>query len=145
MNQWFNSWHDCYDDFTYGNWQVNKKQERLHLSTLKQYLKKRNLKVLKIKDIAYKGMNLRNDFINEYCLCCNGTRYYEANINYPCIVADNVVNPHNKKYRCVDGKHRLYKLKKLGYTEATFFVITKEQFLKSLDHSNSLIRSLGII
>ena len=114
------------------------KQEQLHLSTVVPYLKNENLKVLNINDVAYKGMYLDKKFINENCCCCDGLRFCHADITYPPIVADNIINPHNKKYRCIDGKHRIYKLKKLGYKQATFFVISKEIFYKCLNHSISL-------
>ena len=44
-------------------------------------------------------------------------------VKYPCIVLNNAVNPYNKKYRLIDGKHRMAKMRQLGITSSKFYVL----------------------
>jgi hypothetical protein len=55
-------------------------------------------------------------------------RYETCNIRIPGIVALDVINPYNKKYRMVDGSHRMAKmLFETKIRESLFYVITKEE------------------
>ena len=59
-------------------------------------------------------------------------RHDEAEISWPCIVVENASNPHDKKYRMIDGRHRIYKMKELGVDESIFYVLELEIFNKYL-------------
>tara|TARA_R100001594_G_scaffold147671_2_gene201103 strand:+ start:594 stop:938 length:345 start_codon:yes stop_codon:yes gene_type:complete len=113
-------------------------QESIALKAFKAWLIPENLKTINHIEIGWKGMYLDKSKINENCICCKGERYYKCNINLPCIVADNVLNPHGKKYRLIDGKHRINCMRDLGITSSQFYVITKEAFFNCLNNSTSL-------
>ena len=68
-------------------------------------------------------MNLPEEMATNECICCNGLRYLKCDIKYPCIVLNNAVNPHGKKYRLIDGKHRMAKMRKQGITSSEFYVL----------------------
>lgn len=113
-------------------------QESIPLKAFEAWLVPENLKTINHIEIGWKGMYLDKSKINENCVCCNGERYYKCNINLPCIVADNVLNPHGKRYRLIDGKHRMNCMKDLGITFSQFYVITKEVFFDCLYNSSPL-------
>ena len=55
-------------------------------------------------------------------------RYQTCNIRVPGIVALDAINPYNKKYRMIDGSHRMAKmLLETKIRESLFYVITKEE------------------
>ena len=60
------------------------------------------------------------------CICCNGERYKRCDTKYPGIVLDNASNNPTKRYRLLDGKHRLRKLIDRGYYRANFYVLNLE-------------------
>lgn len=57
---------------------------------------------IKIGDIAFKDLSV---------ICTKSSRYLKANTTYPVIVVKDMVNPFNKPYRLIDGRHRLLKYK----------------------------------
>ena len=70
-------------------------------------IKNENIKseLIRIEDICYK------DISN---IDTNSTRYLEADTSYPVVLLDGLStrNKNNKKYRMIDGRHRLLKLLK---------------------------------
>jgi len=55
-------------------------------------------------------------------------RYETSNIRIPGIVALDAINPYNKRYRMIDGSHRMAKmLLETKIRESLFYVITKEE------------------
>ncbi len=62
----------------------------------------RNLKSEKIfiNDIFHKELD---------SIKLNNRRYIAADTSYPCILLNDLSNPENKKYRMIDGRHRLLK------------------------------------
>ena len=58
---------------------------------------------IRIDDIHYKDISNINT---------NSTRYKEADISYPVVLIEDLsmYNKDNKKYRMIDGRHRLLKL-----------------------------------
>lgn len=49
-------------------------------------------------------------------------RYIMADTTYPMIVTE-MVNPHSLKYRMIDGRHRIHKLKSQGVSSSLFYII----------------------
>ena len=69
------------------------------------YAKKKHL--IKFDEISWKGKNIHHKLDEK--------RYKECDIKYPCILTEGK-NPHNCKYRMIDGKHRMTKMVKMqGY------------------------------
>ena len=62
----------------------------------------------------------------------NSRKNRQAAITYPAIVAEGVSNKTNKKYRLVDGRHRMDNMKSQGITESSFHVITQDEFYKAV-------------
>ena len=82
------------------------------------YMLKKNLKSISINDIHY-TYRKRSNF-----------RYEVADIDYPIILAENVKNNGNKKFRVVDGRHRLTKAMDLGWEKINSYVVSKDIFYK---------------
>ena len=61
-------------------------------------------------------------------------RYKDADLSFSPIVADGVVNPCNRRYRMIDGSHRMAKMV-LDFNQeaADFFIISKEMFYSLLE------------
>ena len=113
----------------YGDWSLNGIEGRIYLERLKPALKKIKEEKIKIDEIGWKGRHLsKEESIN--CPCCNGERYTKCDINIPGIVALNAPNPYNKKYRMIDGKHRIRKMQNNGITYGSFYVFTYEKIMK---------------
>ena len=114
-------YHHCNLSKDYGDWRINNKEYSLNLIFLKNYLK--NKKLVKFKDIGWKGKNLKIKLDQE--------RYDAADINYPCILTQGQ-NPYNCKYRMIDGRHRITKMNDLGMKESIFYVIDFNQYIMLL-------------
>ena len=76
---------------------------------------------INIENIGYKSL----DSISE-----SDIRYQCANIQYPCIVTENVQNPMNKKYRLIDGRHRLMKQMRAGLNKVECYILGKNDLMK---------------
>lgn len=97
-----------------GDWQLQGKPEMvIEIPKVIQLINYRKLEPveLDIDCIAYKELD--NIDTEE-------ARYIVANTNYAGIVVEGMENPYNKKYRLIDGRHRL--LKTLKANKDTFKV-----------------------
>jgi len=113
----------------YGDWSFDGIEGIIYLEKLIPFLKWNKLKKIKINEIGWKGMHLsEEESIN--CPCCNGERYIKCDIDIPGIVALNTPNPYGKKYRMIDGKHRIRKRLNNGFTDGWFFVFTYKEIKK---------------
>ena len=113
--------HTCKDIKCYGDWRLFENVNFIVLDKIKHLLTE--TQILNHEDIAWKGMNLPEEMVTNECICCDGLRYLKCDIKYPCIVLNNAVNPHGKKYRLIDGKHRMAKMRKQGITSSEFYVL----------------------
>mgnify|MGYP001181228845 len=114
-------YHDCVKSNYYGDWRLFENVNHIDLERIKYLLTE--TQTLNHEDIAWKGMDLPEEMVTNECICCDGLRYLECDIKYPCIVLNNAVNPHNKKYRLIDGKHRMAKMRQLDITSSKFYVL----------------------
>ncbi|CAN5232161.1 hypothetical protein BH24PSE2_BH24PSE2_18030 [soil metagenome] len=55
-------------------------------------------------------------------------RYRNCDVSQPGIVAENAANPCEKRYRLLDGNHRVHKLIASGATTHRFYVLEPEDF-----------------
>lgn len=76
---------------------------------------------LNIDQIAWKGKHLSGP-----CRCCNGESTESCDISFPPIVT-KASNPYSLTYRCIDGKHRLMKMRDLGHKTVLCNYITPEK------------------
>ena len=113
--------HGCLISIEYGDWRIDGKSANLDLSNISHLLKE--TEIIDHKEIGWKGMHLPSDFSTSECLCCNGERYEKCDISYSGILAKNAPNPYNKKYRMIDGKHRIAKMREMGITKSSYYVL----------------------
>ena len=59
------------------------------------------------------------------CICCGCERYHNCDIKFPGIVVE-ASNPSNKKYRLLDGKHRIRKMIDKCIDQSLFYVLNLE-------------------
>jgi len=126
--------HDILHSPAYGDWNIGNEVSLIHLKDLEPYLTEDNLQTIKHEEIGWKGRHL-TEGIEEDCLCCNGNRYKTCDIKYPGILSLGAPNHYSKKYRMIDGKHRMMKMRKLGITESLFYVLAFEDlknFIKKI-------------
>ncbi len=131
--------HDILHSPTYGDWSIDNEVSLIHLKDLEPYLTEDNLQTIKHEEIGWKGRHL-TEGIEEDCLCCNGNRYKTCDIKYPGILSLGAPNHYSKKYRMIDGKHRMMKMRKLGITESLFYVLAFEdlkKFIKKINGENN--------
>lgn len=64
-----------------------------------------------------------------YCPCCGGSRVIEADITYPGILLDGTTTITGKRYRSMDGSHRIQKMLYYGYTTAPCYVFHIDEVL----------------
>jgi len=116
----------------YGDWSFEGLTGKVYLKRLNPFLTQSRLEEIEINEIGWKGRNWSDEeSIN--CPCCNGERYTKCDINIPGIVSINAPNPYNKKYRMIDGKHRIRKRLNNGHTHGLFYVFTYEEIKKFVE------------
>lgn len=102
----------------YGEWAVPPyEQSFLNLvSLVRQCGNNRKPSIISFDEVAGKPADWfgGNDF--------SGSRFRKADPKFPGIVVDGMPNPERKRYRLVDGRRRLHKLKCMGKSEGPFFV-----------------------
>ena len=106
-----------------GNWEYgNFKCQKLDLSLLNDMLTNDKLKIIKLKEIAWKGKHHYPYNLGESCYCCGGVKYNNCNPEIPGIIAYNCDNPYDNKYTMLDGRHRITKHLNDGKTESEYYV-----------------------
>ena len=129
-NHTLTGFHRCNMSATYGDWrlpQVSNDDLFLYLSEIEHLLTDDRRENLFISDISWKGENLPLEMTGSKCICCNGERYRNCNTKYSGIVLDHASNNSLKRYRLLDGKHRLRKLIDSGYYRANFYVLQLDE------------------
>ena len=116
--------HACVITSKVGDWRVGETDSYLNLDNISHLLTDDRIETLQLSEIAWKGDTLDFDQLGENCYCCGGERYIRGvDLDFPPIVVRNAPNPSGKKYRMIDGKHRMMKMKELGLAHATFYVL----------------------
>ncbi len=113
--------HSCNVD-RYGDWTVDGQFYYIYLETIQHLLTKDRLREVLFDDIAFKGKHFTN-LRGPMCLCCDGARYYSAQIKFPGILVEGMENPYGSRYRMIDGKHRLEKRINNGEISSIFYVL----------------------
>lgn len=112
--------HSCKDE-----WAVTDKDQFIQLEDLRHIFYNREPQLVYHDQIAWHGMKDPSSKADH--------RYQDADIMVPGILAEGVPNPHDKKYRMVDGSHRMAKMKLETRYEASFFyIISKDEFYEVL-------------
>ena len=104
----------CKHQGIHGDWRVDSKKCKLHLIDIVHLINQNELYTLNHEDIAW-GVSARPPKSN--------LRYQRCDVSYPCIVARDAPNPFGKKFRLLDGAHRMSKMMDMGITESNFYIL----------------------
>ena len=114
-------------DEVYGDWTLDGKEYYLNIKDLLPILNDENgFHRVKLDDIAWKGFDLDMSFRADNCFCCNGNRFRDCNPTIPGILLEGTSNPGGRRYRCLDGKHRIEALLSYGQTIGTFYILNMD-------------------
>jgi hypothetical protein len=116
--QWHHSYHTaCYYSKS-GNWCITEDLTKTHyifMSDILHLLTEERIKSISLKSIGWRDKHL---FPQPW----SGERYARSDTKYPGIVTTGH-NPHDNKYRMIDGRRRIHKLLSSGVTKSNFYVI----------------------
>jgi len=122
--------HSCKLDSVYGDWRINELDaQQIDLQHIRYLLTSDKIETINHKEICWKGMD--NPEAEQ-----RGIRYERCDISYPCIVLKDAINPKNMKYRMIDGKHRMSKMKSENINTSKFYVL-------SYDDIKNYIKPIG--
>ena len=123
------------EDPYFGDWrlyEVSDGEIHLPLLSLFHLLTDDILKTISFDNIAWKGMDLPSRMLYNNCVCCDGKFYKRADIDYPPILLKGTLNHYNKKYRMIDGKHRIMKMISMGLSKSSFYVLELNDIIEYL-------------
>lgn len=123
MNHFINGFHLCDLDRIYGDWRIIEEESIVHIKDIIPYLELKSKRLVKFNDISWKGKDI------DYKL--NDERYDKCDIRHPCILTIGK-NPHNCKYRMIDGRHRITKMINMGLSKSLFYIIDFDIIVKQL-------------
>jgi hypothetical protein len=105
-----------------GDWRIYQQDLYIDCRELYAYIRMKNIKPqeVDISMIAHKELD---------SILPSNTRFIKANILLPGILT-NMDNPLKKKYRLLDGRHRLKKAMSFGSNSFNAYVISAEDALK---------------
>ncbi len=98
----------------HGDWRIDNKKAELDLVDIVHLINQNEVYTLDHEDIAWGAS--RRDSKKSF-------RYQKCDISFPCIVARDAPNPYGKKYRLIDGHHRMSKMMDMGITKSNFYIL----------------------
>ena len=126
--------HPCRKfDGSYGDWRIKEISNSdlfLKLFDIKHLLVEERLQTVNFDDIKWKGKNLTMDKRGEMCICCGGKKYVTCDTKFPGILIKGVSNDSGEKYRMIDGKHRIEKIKYNNIYNSKFYVLEFDEIKK---------------
>tara|TARA_Y100000389_G_C17011432_1_gene294351 strand:+ start:57 stop:494 length:438 start_codon:yes stop_codon:yes gene_type:complete len=106
-----------------GNWTIEGKYKILDMEYItNNMLSEDRLKIIKLKEIAWRNKHHFPYGSGDNCPCCFGKKFRACDPNIPGIIAYNCPNPYDNKYRMLDGRHRIMRHLHEGKTESKFYV-----------------------
>ena len=126
-----------HNSIDYGDWTLDGKECYLNLKDILPVLnEKTGFHRVKLSDIAWKGFDLDMSLRADNCPCCNGNRFRDCNPTMPGILLEGIENPGGRKYRCLDGKHRIEALLSYEQTLGTFYILNVDHIRYYLNEYN---------
>lgn len=111
-------------DEAYGDWTLDGKEYYLNLRDMLSVLnEKTGFHRVELSDIAWKGFDLDMSLRVDNCVCCNGNRFRSCDPIMPGVLLEGIENPGGRKYRCLDGKHRIEALLSYQQTHGSFYIL----------------------
>ena len=107
----------------YGDWRINENNQMIPIHKIKHLFTKDREQIINHSEVCWKGMD--NPEAEQI-----GLRYEECDISYPCILLKDVINPKNLKYRLIDGRNRMAKMKAQNINESKFYVLKYDEIEK---------------
>ena len=106
-----------------GDWAIHSQSLIIDCNRLYSFVRMKKLEPLEIPIdmIAHKEID---------SISVDSIRYIRANTSLPGIVAESMENPFMKKYRMIDGRHRLLKTLNSGKRKFNAYVLCREDILK---------------
>jgi len=111
-------YHYCTNDWSIRFKYITLNKIEKKIPVMKLYEVAKVMRVVPFDQICVKPLNVYT------------SRYVHADFRFPGILAEDVENPCNLKYRLCDGRHRIYKMKNHGLIDGVFLIITREDFMK---------------
>tara|TARA_A100001388_G_C28456441_1_gene351100 strand:+ start:114 stop:557 length:444 start_codon:yes stop_codon:yes gene_type:complete len=135
----YNNPRFAYSTFN-GNWEIdNHKLKVLDLKYVyENLLTDDKLKIVKHKEIAWRGKHHFPYNLGDNCYCCGGEKFKKCDPSVPGIIAYNCQNPYDNKYRMLDGRHRIMRLLFEGKTESKFYVFDFNEIKQFIRDDRSL-------
>ena len=128
----FKDSEDCLSDYDlshweefYGNWIIPELPERylgIRLRRITPLLTDDRIQEIDINTIQWMGFDLPNRLRGENCICCDGKRTREADLSKLGLLLDGTTTYSGRRYRSMDGKHRIEKAILKGHTSFKFYV-----------------------
>ena len=95
-----------------GDWRIDNKDAKLYPHKIAYLLTE--TQIIDHEEIAWGSNNLKHR---------RGLRYDKCDISYPGIVCKDCPNPYGRKYRLIDGNHRMGKMTNMNITKSPFYII----------------------
>ena len=120
--------YTCFEiDDVYRDWTLDGKEYYLNIKDLLPILNENSgFYRVELSDIAWKGFDLDMSLRADNCSCCNGNRFRDCNPTMPGILLEGTSNPGGRRYRCLDGKHRIEALLSYEQTIGTFYILNMD-------------------
>ena len=94
---------------------------------------------VQFNDLVWRGKDRSNQRKGPACTCCDGLKYYKADIRYPGIVFKRNNPNRPETYFAYDGAHRIEKMKDQGIKSALFFEFPSELGMSQYAQFNNLL------
>ena len=113
-----------------GKWTLPSDGQALMLRGLIKLCTEDKLQTVNISDIGGMGFDLPDRMLGKSCVCCNGDRFVTADMQKPCFLIEGLVDDQlGRRYRNMDGKHRIAKRKYFGLTTVEAYVFHIDEVL----------------
>ena len=91
-----------------------------------------HLKEINFDDIDYAGAEYYPQQSGWNCECCGGKKYINANIYFPGLLVEGL--SQKSKYKLIDGRHRLDKMRINDMTKSKFYVFDYSEVKELIYH-----------
>ena len=109
-----NSVLTCKHRGVHGDWRIENKNAKLYLRDIAHLCIE--TRIVNFEDVAWRSQ-FRKSPDN------TTVKYLNADISFPPILCEDAPNPFGKKYRLLDGVHRMSKMLNSGMTESSFYIV----------------------
>lgn len=120
-------WEEIYGDWTIPELapkidEGGRQYAGLRLRRLTPLLTDDRIQEIDLNTIQWMGFDLPDRLLYENCFCCDGKRTEDANLNQLGLLLDGTTTYSGRRYRSMDGKHRIQKAILQGFTSFKFYV-----------------------